>query len=266
MHAICFKLGALTIHWYGVCMALGFLAGLANWIWLGCVRGRNAAFASDLLFWVMVAGLLGARTAYVLTNLSSFAGRPYAVFFFHEGGLVYYGGFIGAAVALPVFARLRGLSVLALYDFVVTSVPLAHALGRIGCFLNGCCFGRPWDGCVAVRFPDGTLPWWAHVEAGWIPRTALRSAAVHPVQLYEAAFNLLLYGLLVVGYRRRPRDGMLTALYLFLYPAARFGFELLRGDTRPAWAGLSLGQWTSIALVLAGLAVLRAARRGTATQ
>jgi phosphatidylglycerol---prolipoprotein diacylglyceryl transferase len=263
MHAICFKLGALTIHWYGVFMALGFLAGLANWVWLGRGRGRNAAFASDLLFWIMVFGLLGARVAYVLTNLSSYAARPYAVFFVHEGGLVYYGGFIGVALALPVFARRRGVSVLALYDFVVTSLPLAHALGRIGCFLNGCCFGRPWGGCAAVRFPHGTLPWWAHVDAGLIPRTALCSAAVHPVQLYEAACNLLLYGLLVALYRRRPRDGMLTALYLVLYPAARFGLEALRGDARPTWASLSLGQWISLALMLTGLAVWRTARRGT---
>lgn len=261
MYAICFKLGSLTIHWYGVFMALGFLAGLASWTLLGRREGKPFAFCSDLLFWIMVSGILGARLAYVIANIGDFADRPYAVFFLHEGGLIYYGGFIGAAVAIPIFARVRGLGALDLYDFVITSVPLAHALGRVGCFMNGCCFGRIHTGWPSVRFPSGTLPWWTHAESGAITSDAARSLPVHPVQLYESLFNVLLYALLVSVYRRRKRSGSITAFYLFAYPVGRFIFETVRGDARLNGGALSLAQWISLGLILTGLVVAWVARR-----
>ncbi|MBN1557117.1 MAG: prolipoprotein diacylglyceryl transferase, partial [Lentisphaerae bacterium] len=184
------------------------------------------------------------------------------VFFLHRGGLVYYGGFIGAAVGVWLFARAHAMPVLGLYDFVVTSVPLAHAFGRVGCLLNGCCFGRPWSGPLAIRYPAESLPWWRHLEDGLIDAGAARSAAVHPVPLYETAFNLLLYAGLVVLYRRRPRAGVTAACYLLAYPAWRFGIEFLRGDPRLMLGPLTVSQATSLALLGVGTAVLlRALRR-----
>jgi phosphatidylglycerol:prolipoprotein diacylglycerol transferase len=261
MHAICLKLGPLTIHWYGVFMALGFLAGLANWAVLGRREGKTFALCSDLLFWIMVSGILGARLAYVIANIGDFADRPLSVFFLHEGGLIYYGGFIGAAVAIPIFAHVRGLGTLDTYDFVVTSVPLAHAFGRIGCFMNGCCFGMLYSGWPSVRFPSGTLPWWTHVESHGLDRAAACSWPVHPVQLYESLFNVLLFAWLVGIHRRRRRPGMTTAAYLLTYPVGRFVLETVRGDGRLTFGPLSVAQWLSVGLVLTGLAFAWAARR-----
>jgi phosphatidylglycerol:prolipoprotein diacylglycerol transferase len=261
MHPVLFRIGGFTINWYGVLMALGFGAGLWNWTRLGRREGRDYAFCADFLFWVMAAGLIGARTAYVLANLGEFRDEPWTVFFIHRGGLVFYGGFLAAVPAVAVFAKRRGERPLALMDFAVTSVPLAHALGRVGCFINGCCFGGIHRGLLSVRYPDGSYPLWYHMSLGLVGREERWSLPVHPVQLYEAAFDLALYALLVLVYRRRTRDGRVGALYLLVYPAGRFALEFLRGDERIRWMGLTVAQLVCLGLWAAGAALWAAGRR-----
>lgn len=240
------------MHWYGVMMALGFLAGLLNWRYLGRREGWDFGFCSDLLLWVMVAGILGARLAHVLSQWRSYLAEPMSVFWLHEGGLIYYGGFLGAGVALAIFARVRRLRLTALMDFVITSVPLGHALGRLGCFLNGCCHGVLYDGPLAVQFPYKSPIWWRQVDLQQITRFTPEALPVHPTQLYEALFNLVLYGLLLRHYLHRRRDGEVLALYLLVYPVGRFLIEWLRGDPRAHWAGLSVAQWLCIGLFAVG--------------
>jgi len=260
--SVCLKLGPLTVHWYGVLMALGFLAGLANWWQLGKREKRDFAFCSDLLFWIMVAGISGARLAYVVANFGEFRSHPLSVFYLHQGGLIYYGGFLGAGLALLIIAWVRHEKPGALFDFVITSVPLAHAFGRVGCFINGCCHGRPCSSCLGVTYPAQSLPWWSQVDSGIIAPSSPHSLPAYPVQLYEAGFNLLLYFVLFWAYRRRRRDGTVLALYLTTYPVARFFLEMLRGDSRVRWGELSVAQWLSIALFLYGsLLWLRALRK-----
>jgi len=259
-HALSLHVGGLAIHLYGVMMALAFLAGLANWSFLGRREHRDFAFCSDLLFWIMVAGVVGARAAYVIADFAAFRDRPLSMLYVWQGGLIYYGGFLGAGLAILVFARLRRTGVAALFDFVITAVPLAHAFGRIGCFLNGCCYGREWHGPLAVRYPPHSGPWCDQVDAGLITRFSPRSAPVHPVQLYEAAANILLYLGLVWLYRRRRRDGTVLAAYLLTYPVLRFWLETLRGDPRMPVLGLSVAQGISVGLFAVGLALLVRAR------
>jgi len=175
--------------------------------------------------------------------------------FIHRGGLIFYGGFVAAALALVVFARVYRQKFLALVDFVITSVPLAHVFGRIGCFLNGCCHGRVHDGLLSVTFPKDSLPWDNQLYAGRIGKDALHTLPVHPVQLYEAAFNLLLYVFLFQAYRRRKTDGKVTSLYLLIYPVFRFFVEFLRGDERIKWMGMSVAQVMSIVLLVTGIIV-----------
>jgi len=258
MHSVLFEIGRLTIHWYGVMMAVGFLVGLMNWIVLGRSRGRDTQFCADLMFWIMISGILGARLAYVFENWSEYAAAPWTVLRLDEGGLVFYGGFAAAGVAILLFARQRKVRFLPLLDFVMTTVPLSHAFGRIGCFLNGCCFGSCTSLPLAIRFPKGAPPWTAHLQAGLIDATAPASRGVHPVQLYEASYNLLIYGLLVWVFRRSPRTGLVSAVYLLLYAAGRFTLEFFRGDRgdRVAVGAFSIGQFISLVLFLVGLTVL----------
>jgi phosphatidylglycerol:prolipoprotein diacylglycerol transferase len=264
MHPLFIEIGPLKIYWFGVMMALGFLSGLGTWVWLGRREGRDFAFCSDLLLWIMVGGIVGARLAYVLANLETFLNDPMAVFFVHQGGLVYYGGFVGGTLGLAAFARRRGVSLTSLMDLVVTAIPLAHALGRVGCFLNGCCHGRLSDVAWAVRYPAESIPWWQQVEEFLVSRGTGRALPVHPTQLYEAAFNLALYGILVVLYRRRRFRGQVACWYLLTYPVERFCVEFLRGDARVRLGGLTSAQWVSMGLFILGYVLLKCFRRGTA--
>jgi len=263
MHPLFVKIGPLPVYWYGVMMALGFLAGLANWISLGRGEGRDTSYCSDLLFWIIVSGVVGARLAYVAANLRSFILAPLSILRIDQGGLIYYGGFAAAGVALFLFARARRERLISLLDFVITSVPLGHAFGRIGCLMNGCCYGKVYRGWPAITFPSGSLAWWHHVDSRLLSAEAPRSLPVYPVQLYEAAFNLALFFLLRLIYRRRHGDGRVVGAYLVLYPAARFLFERLRVAAHGRVYGLSEAQYLSIVLMLLGLVLLaRAFRRG----
>ena len=163
MCPILVRFGSVTITWFGVMMACAFLAGLISWIKIGHGRGRKLDFCSDIIIWVMVFGIVGARVAYVAANIDQYITKPWEVLYVFQGGLIYYGGLVGAGIGLIIFAYRRSEALLPLLDFVVTSLPLAHVLGRIGCFLNGCCFGKITQSPIAVRYPYGSPPWYSHL-------------------------------------------------------------------------------------------------------
>lgn len=280
MHPIFLTIGRIKIHWYGVMMALAFLLGLLNWTLLSRKEEKNLSLFSDMLLWIMVSGIIGARAAYVFSEFDYFRAYPFEILRIDKGGLIYYGGFLGAVAGMLIFARTRGERFWSLSDLIVTSLPIGHALGRIGCLLNGCCYGGRCEGPLAVRYPLNSEPWFDHVKelAGrfaaylhefivappgpwheWVsvyPGQAAglrrRSLPVHPVQIYEAAANVVLYVLLVHAYRHRRREGHVTALYFLGYGIVRFCLEPLRGDPRMVWGGLSVAQWVSVSVFLAG--------------
>ncbi len=237
---VCFTIGSRPVYWYGVMMALGFLMAVAHWRWLGRRTGTDTAFTSDLLVWLMIGGIVGARIAYVLANLKYFRAVPAEIVRVDQGGLVFYGGFLGAGVVLLAFTRFYHRPLWATVDLVVTALPLGHAFGRIGCFLNGCCGG--------VSAPAGSI--------------AALGLDHYPVQLYESAFNLALYAFLFWFYldpaRRRP--GRILCLYLIIYPIGRFLLEFLRGDERIRvgfLGSLDVAQIASLAFVVIGLTLNR---------
>jgi phosphatidylglycerol:prolipoprotein diacylglycerol transferase len=224
-------------------MASAFVAGLVHWHVLGRRTGtRDAAFAGDLAFWLMIGGIVGARIAYVIANYNTqFRNDPLAMLRVDQGGLIFYGGFAGAALAVILFARWRHEPVLALGDFAITALPLGHALGRVGCFLNDCCRGRLADA----------------------PGLLTLGCARYPVQLYESALNLAVYAFLFRFYlrHRTPRGGAVVAAYLCTYPVGRFLLEFLRGDERERLGMLSVAQYLSLALLATGIVLGAIVRR-----
>ena len=234
MHPVFIEIMGRPIYWYGVMTALGFLAAVLHWNRLARRTGRPRGLGSELGIWVMLCGILGARIAYVLANFDYYLSAPQEIIRIDRGGQIYYGGFIGAALGVMVLARLRKQPLWSFADFVVTGLPLGHAIGRFGCFLNGCCYGTVTD-----------LPW----------RVFQRDVYRHPVQLYEMLFNLALYALLVAYFFRKKRDGTVFALYLVVYAVGRFALEFLRGDERTQWLGLSVAQVLSVAFFAAGCAL-----------
>ena len=147
MHPILFEIplfGGITIYTYGVLTALGFLSGMM-WVNYEAKRvGANADRALDLVFYIIVASILGARATYVLVSDSSqFFSDPLSFFRIWEGGLVYYGGFIGALAMTIWYTHRHHMSFLLYADILATALPLGHAIGRLGCIMAGCCFWRP---------------------------------------------------------------------------------------------------------------------------
>ena len=238
MDQTCFYIGSRPIYWYGIMMATAFLACVIHLMVLARKQGRSPSFGTDIAFWLMLSGIVGARIGYVISNLSVFMACPWTIFRIDQGGIIFYGGLIGGCMALMIFARVKKEKFWPLSDFVASALPLGHAIGRIGCFLNGCCYGT----CC-------TLPW-----AVGNPNPDIQGER-HPTQLYSSILNLIIYVVLLKFYSRRKREGRVLALYLMLYPLCRFFLEFLRGDERMRWYGFSVAQVLSLVFFIIGLAL-----------
>lgn len=242
MHPIAFYIGSLPIRWYGVMMALGFFAGL----WTATRRARlvniHGETIADVTMWLLVGSIIGARFVYVVTYWKqSFANEPLSeIFMIQHGGLVYYGGLIGAAISTFIYLTWKKLPFWKIADILAPSAALGSVFGRIGCLLNGCCYGRPCD-----------LPWAIHFPADH----ETHGIGVHPTEIYDGLLNLILYLALAWWFRRKKFDGEIFAFYLIGYAIFRSIAEYFRGDY-PAdhiHDGLTSAQVLSIAIVLAGI-------------
>lgn len=262
MHPEAFSLGPLTIRWYGVMAALGFIAAVL----IVQLRRRYADMTSekvsDLSLYGMIAGVLGARAFYVVQFWSEFKDRPLEIIRIDHGGLVFYGGFICALGAIYWFCRRNKLSLLKTLDLCSPATVLAHAFGRVGCYLNGCCYGKPTGSTWGTVYPSGSPPAFkfqdtAHAFTKMMRGTEVTlcdSLPLHPVQLIEAGGNVIIFAILffLLG---KLRKGQVAALYMFSYGCLRFFDEFLRGDHTDFIFGV-LTPAQTIALVLIPVAVV----------
>jgi phosphatidylglycerol:prolipoprotein diacylglycerol transferase len=233
MYRVAFRIGDFSIHWYGILVAVGFLVGL----WTASRRGLRDGLAPerivDLGPWLIVSSLVGARALYVISYWQeSFASAPWTeVFMIRHGGLVFYGGLIAACLTTILYARLKRLPLWKLGDALAPSIALGYVPGRIGCLMNGCCYGAPTH-----------LPWAIHFP----PEHTTGGVGVHPTQIYDALLNLGLYAGLARLYRRKQFDGQVFASYLLGYAVTRSVVELFRGDYPVRY----LGGWATPAHLL----------------
>jgi phosphatidylglycerol:prolipoprotein diacylglycerol transferase len=254
----------VPIRGYGVML----LAAAAAGTWLSIARGRAVGIDADTIVAVgleiFLAGLVGARLFYVIEYHDQFfpPGRGLleaipAVLNVAAGGLVVFGAVPTAALAAWWFARRRGLPLLQLADCIAPGLLVGLALGRIGCFLNGCCYGGLCDLPWGMRFPAGSPPWFDQVNRGLLPPAAAGGAAlptlpIHPAQLYAAIDAAILAGLAIAFTPFARRDGEVFALVLTLHPISRIVLEQIRIDEPPALGTpLSISQLVSIALLVA---------------
>lgn len=243
MHPIAFQLGPVTVHWFGICIALAFLAGMWTATKRAPLAGISGEHIADLVVpWLLLGGVLGARTMFVITYWQEeFAGKPaWEIFMIQRGGLVFYGGLIGSSLAVIIFAQIKKLSLWKLADILAPSIALGSVFGRIGCLMNGCCYGRACEMPWAIRFPDD------HSTHG-LP--------IHPTQIYDALLNLTLYaGLAWLFRHRRKFDGQIFAIYLLCYAVTRSIVEVFRGDYSGLHlhGGLTPAHLLSIGIFVAG--------------
>ncbi len=231
MRPILFHLGPLPVFSFGTLIALGVFLSL----FLMSRKSRRTGFpasseiAADLVFAAVFSGFIGGRLFYIFENAAYYTQSPLKVFTLWEGGLIFYGGVAGALLGLFWTFKVKKIPYWKGLDFLIPYVALTHAFGRVGCFFNGCCAGKPCD-----------LPWAVTVEG----------VRLHPVQLYEAAFNLLLFLFLNARHEKKKFDGEIISLYFILYAAGRFVFEFFR--VNPGWWIFTYNQWESLALLSAG--------------
>ena len=272
MHPVLFTLGPFTLHSYGLCMAVGILCAYAVLARLVARRGEDPDTLANLVVALVLVGLAGARTFYVAEHWSAqFAGDPLAAVRIWEGGLMFYGSIVFGAAGLVAWCLWRRRSVLEWLDRFAVVVPLGQAFGRVGCFLNGCCWGRACDTALSVRYPAHSAPWREQLDAGALlpfsdGSLPARSLPVLPTQLFEAAGCLALFALLLLLFRRlhpasdagKPSRaaGAVAAGYFLGYGAVRFVDEIFRADERLHFGWFSISQSISMALWALGLALL----------
>jgi len=223
VHPIAFKLGSWPIYWYGVLVALGFIAGLWTASRRAPISGVRSEHAADAGPWLIIGAVVGARLMHIITYWQeSYAGMPWwEPFMIQKGGLVFYGGLIGASLSIILYARLRHVPLWKLADVLAPSIPLGYVFGRLGCLSKGCCYGSkcslPW----AITYPRGH---------DMFPLSADAGTPVHPTQIYDSLLSLGLYLFLAWLYRRKKFDGQIFAVYLLCYAFTRSFVEYFRGD------------------------------------
>ena len=242
---------SVPLYGYGFMMFVGFVAAG----WTAIRRGRLVGIEKDVIWdvclWVLVGGVGGARLFYIVQYRESvFKGAQspgdylVALFNLREGGLVLYGGITLALAAFVLFCWRRKLSPLLMTDIIMPSFFIGLAFGRLGCFMNGCCYGDRCDLPWAIPFPLGSVPDMVLVDRGFLDKAQAVTIALHPSQVYSSLNALLLAFLMHCFFFVRRRDGSVLALALLTYPVTRFLIEFLRGDEMGKLnTPLTISQW-----------------------
>ncbi len=248
------------IHSYGVLIATGFLLAMVLAAREARREGEDPDRIIDLAFYVLLTGLAGARILYIVTKLPEYVENPIRVLKFWQGGLVWYGGFIAAALYVFWYCRKHRLPFLKLADIIVPYMAMAHAFGRLGCFAAGCCYGSPTHVPWGVVFPDESIVHQAQQSVGLVSITD-PPLPVHPTQLYEALAELGLFALLLWLRTRKRYDGQLFLVWLALYPVLRSIIEAYRGDLERGVYVLSTSQYISVLVAAAAVVMYWRLRR-----
>ncbi len=225
-------IGPFTVYSYGVMFALAVM--ICSFLIQRDARrrGMNGEALVDLTFWVIVSGIIGARIFYVFLNLEFFSTHPAEIMMVQNGGLAWQGGFFGGALAGYIFLRKKKLPLLKTLDLTAPYIALGESIGRIGCFLNGCCYGK---------------------EAAWGIYFPVHHAHLHPTQLYATASLLVVFFILKKFQDVSKIPGDVFAVYLVLAGLQRFVNEFFRGDHDVTVMGLSVFQWVSLCIISIGI-------------
>lgn len=248
MHPILFEIGGWPIYSYGLLLAGAYLAGLQ----LAVVRARRLGMDGtkimDLGIYLIIAALVGAKLMLVIVDFDYFRQRPAELLSLVRAGGVFYGGLLGALGVAFFLVRRYQLNLWTTADLMAPGIALGHVIGRMGCLLAGCCYGRPTDVPWGIVFTNPA----AAANVG----TPL-GIALHPTQLYDAGAELLIMIVLLATERRgKPYPGRTFWLYMMLYAISRFVVEIYRGDDRGMMMGLSTSQVVSIVVLPLSLVML----------
>lgn len=249
MHPELFSIFGITIHTYGVMVATGFLAGMALIRKRAVAKGLNTDRIFDLVFYILISAIIGARVFYVIFDPEYFLNNPLSVFKVWEGGLVFSGGLITGIMVFIFYAKRHFANPWEIADCFAPSLALGHFIGRFGCFFAGCCYGKPTDLPWGITFSD-------------MNALAPLNIPLHPTQLYESGACFLIFLLLLWRSGKTLFNGHLILEYLILYDSARFFIEFLRGDFRGSIFGPALSTTQIVSLLLITVALVLWLKKG----
>ncbi len=229
-------IGKITIHGYGLMIGIGFLVAVLVGMYRAKKKDMNQEAILDIAIYCILAGFLGGKLLYVIVEWKAFLNSPWSVL--GSSGFVVYGGIITGVLAGYIYTRIKKISFIQYFDLVMPEIAIAQGFGRIGCFLAGCCYGRPTDSFLGVVFPIGGL--------------APAGVKLLPTQLFMSFGDFIIAAALILYDRKNKVDGNVGAGYLILYGVGRFIIEFFRNDSRGAVGALSTSQFISIFIVAIG--------------
>jgi phosphatidylglycerol:prolipoprotein diacylglycerol transferase len=240
MHPLICDIGGFPLKTYGLMITIGFAAGILLAMYRAKRKNLDTDEVMNLATIIIIAAILGSRILYVMVNPAEYIQNPLKIFYIHEGGLVFLGGLLLVIPVVSYYLIHYKMNYLQWADLLFPSVPLGHIFGRLGCFMNGCCYGKPTDSSFGVVFPsigDGI--------------------AYLPTQLFESLASLIILGLLLYIDRIKKSEGWVFAAYILLYSVWRFIIEFFRGDDRGAFVlGLPISQLLSFIGIFVGIAFM----------
>ncbi|MBN2126452.1 MAG: prolipoprotein diacylglyceryl transferase [Deltaproteobacteria bacterium] len=245
MYPDLFSIGPLTLHTYGLFVALGFIAALLAAVHIGRTVGINAQQVMDMGFIMILWAIIGSRLGYLALNLSYYRNNLLDILKIWQGGLVFSGGLLTALLALLWHLRRRNLSFWKVGDLWAPAAALGQGIGRIGCFMAGCCYGKPAEVPWAVVFthPKSLAP---------------LHTALHPTQIYASLSGFVVFLILMFLHRRKRFQGQVLLWFLILHSTARLLIERFRGDDRGLIPGtdMSLTQLVTLVILLGSVVAL----------
>jgi phosphatidylglycerol---prolipoprotein diacylglyceryl transferase len=249
MHPILFDFGGFTIYAYGVLLAAAYLLGLQFALRRARARGLDGQRVMDLGIWIIISALAGAKLLLFIVDFRRYTENPRELLELLRSGGVFYGGLIAAVVVALIYLRRHKLPLWTTTDVFAPGIALGHIVGRLGCLMAGCCFGRETSVPWAITFHDPA----AMINVG----TPL-GVPLHPTQLYEAGAEAVILAFLLVFERRgRPFPGRTFWTYMLLYGISRFFIEFYRGDSRGmVFNVFSTSQFVSVILVPLSIVML----------
>lgn len=240
------KIGPVTIHMYGLMIAIGFLSALFLTSYRGKKRGMNDDIIWGIFFCAIFGGMAGSRILYYIVELPRII-EDISILWDFRNGYVVYGGIIGGVLASWIYCRIQKVSFLEYFDLVMPAVSLAQGFGRIGCLCAGCCYGRPTAAWYGITFRASNF--------------APNGVRLIPTQLISSIGDFIFCGILLWYAGRKPKTGRVAALWMLLYGIGRFAIEFLRNDYRGSIGVLSTSQIISIGIVAAGAVMFAAVPR-----
>lgn len=252
MHPTLLKFGSFAIHSYGLLLAIAFLAAIQLFLARGRARGLPEDRLSTLSLWLLVLAILGGRLLFVATHWDEYKTDPLAIFRLWEGGLILYGGYALAIAGGIFYVRRAGLRVWRVGDAAAPSMTLGVGIGRLGCFMNGCCYGVP-----------TALPWGIKFPPESYSSAVFPNERLHPSQLYMSGAGFLLFFVLLALDRKRRFDGWLFWTYIAMDAGLRFVIDFTRYYDETAFLGkigglsFNMNQLLSAVLIVISLAMLR---------